>query len=248
MAKKEITNPVFQQKSKDSFNLLPQVNPFNSIFDTQTLDEKSTQAIEQLMHSFITPETEDVELLRKDMFQLKNITVEVKAIEKQGVLLIGERLFRAREILRKWSKGGESFKDWLNIVFKHRSSAYNILAYYDLYKTLPSPELQKKLKEMPHKAAYVLASRKGEIQEKAEIVEKYFELRSDEIIAIVQDKFPSSKKETKQTVADGLIDTIRANLRKLISKKSSLKEGHFTAITECQNLLGALLSSIEICK
>ena len=55
---------------------------------------------------------------------------------------------------------------WLNITFKHRSTAYNVLAYYELYKTLPNTELQKKLKEMPHKAAYVLASERVKSEQK----------------------------------------------------------------------------------
>jgi hypothetical protein len=250
MAKTIVSNPVFQRKTAsepgtDSFNLVPQINPFSSIFDLQSLDDKTAQAIELLVHDLNPPETDNIEALRADIVRLKNITVEVQAIEKQGVLLVGERLFKAREILGRWSQGSDSFRNWLNIVFKHRSSAYNVLAFYDLHQILPSPELQKKLKEMPHKAAYVLAARKGEIEAKAEIVEKHFHLKADEIIAIVQDKFPSSKKESKQSVPDALIDTIRTGLRKLIAKRHSLKKGHFTAIAECQNLIEVLLAETQ---
>ncbi len=246
MAKTLITNPVFQKnlETKPGFNLVSQANPFNSIFEIQPLDDKTLHAIDRLMFEIVRPENANEEQVRDDLAQLKTITLEVKAIEKQGVLLIGERLFKARAILVKYGRGIESFTAWLNITFKHRSTAYNVLSYYELYKTLPNPELQKKLKEMPHKAAYVLASRKGEIGQKVEIVEKCHEMRADDIIAIIQDKFPVPiKDEKKASIPDALLDTIRANLRKLLNRKRSLKEGHFTAINECKNLLDALLQS-----
>ena len=241
-----ITNPIFQQKISEntSFNLVSQANPFNSIFDTQLLDDKTVNALDRLMHELVTPGTDNAERVREDLIKLKALTVEVKAIEKQGVLLIGERLFKARELIGKYERGTDGFKAWLNIAFKHRSSAYNILAYYELYKTLPTPELQKRLKEMPHKAAYILAARKGELEQKAEIINKYCDMRADEIIAIVQTQFPPLfKKEPKQSAPDALIDTIRMSLRKLIAKKRSLKETHLAAIADCQNLLKALLET-----
>lgn len=245
-AKTLITNPVFQKnlESKPGFNVVSQANPFNSIFEIQPLDEKTLHAIDRLMYELVKPENANEEQVRNDLAQLKTITLEVKAIEKQGVLLIGERLFKAREILGKYGRGIESFTAWLNITFKHRSTAYNVLSYYELYKMLPNPELQKKLKEMPHKAAYVLASRKGEIEQKVEIVEKCHEMRADDIIAIIQDKFPILvKNEKKASIPDVLIDTIRTSLRKLLNRKRSLKDSHFTAIAECQNLLDAILQA-----
>ncbi len=244
MAKTSITNPVFQNnlEKRAGFNLVSQSNPFNSIFEIQPLDEKTTNAIDRLMYDLVRPENSDEESVRNDLIQLKTITLEIKAIEKQGVLLIGERLFKAREILGKYGRGLESYTTWLNITFKHRSTAYNVLAYYELYKALPSEDLQKKLKEMPHKAAYVLASRRADLDQKIEIVEKCHEMRADDIIAIVQDKFPVPGKDEKKTsVPDALIDVIRSNLRKLLNRKRSLREPHFTAISECKNLLEAIL-------
>jgi len=247
MSKTIPTNPVFKKKHTEEseeprFHLINTSNSFNSIFDTQLLDDKTANALDRLMHDLVSPETNDTEKVRDDLIQLKAITGEVKAIEKQGVLLIGERLFKARRIIGRYERSNEGFKTWLNIAFKNRSTAYNILAYYELYTTLPSPELQKRLKEMPHKAAYILASRKGELLQKTAIIEKYSEMKADEIIAIVQTQFPPLfKKELKQSVPDALIDTIRASLRKLIAKKRSLKANHVTAILDCQNLLKALL-------
>lgn len=245
MAKNLISNAAFQKKStpKTDFTLISQTNSFNSIFGTKPLDEKTSNAIDRLVYDLVTPENASEEKIRSDLTQLKNITLEVKAIEKQGILLIGERLFKAREILGRFKKDTDSFKAWLNIVFKNRSSAYNILAYYELYNTLPQ-NLQSKLKEMPYRAAYILASRKGEIEEKYEIVEKYSEMKADEIIAIVQDKFPSIKKDAKQSIPTNLIDVVRSSLKRLILRKSSLTERHFAAISECQTLLQALISSL----
>jgi hypothetical protein len=222
MAKPPIlNNPAFnkhQGDQKANFHLAPQANPFNAIFETPTLDEKTANAIDRLMVELATPEKTEEEI-SQDAMQLKNLSVEVKAIEKQGVLLIGERLFKAREIFGKYEKGHESFSSWLNLVFKHRSSAYNFLSYYELYKALPNHDLRARLKEMPHKAAYVLAARKGDISKKTEVIEKYSQLRADEILSILQDVFPPAmRKEDKRSSASILIKVIRL-------KNSSPKNG-----------------------
>lgn len=249
MAKsKAISNPAFQRnaEAKSGFHLAPQVNPFTSIFETPTLDEKVANAIDRLMLNMVNPElAADEELIRKDTIQLKSITAEVKAIEKQGILLIGERLYKAREILGRYGrKGNEGFSAWLKIAFKHFSTAYNAISYYELYKALLKPDLQNKLKEMPNKAAYVLASRKGDIEQKAEIVEKYADLRADEIITIIQDKFPTvlAKEKAKSSVT-GLILSIRLNLKKLLSKKKHLGDSDLKTISECRDLLDAILET-----
>jgi hypothetical protein len=247
MAKsKIISNPAFERtaEAKPGFHLAPQVNPFTSIFETALLDEKTTNAIDRLMVDLVNPETADEEQIRKDAIQLKNITVEVRAIEKQGILLVGERLCKAREILVKYGRSNDGFLSWLKIAFKQFSTAYNAISYYELYKALPKPDLQARLKEMPNKAAYVLASRKGPIEEKAEIIEKYSDLRADEIITIVQDKFPTfSKRESKKSTAQALILSVRVGLKKLLTKKRLLENEDLKAISECRELIDAILET-----
>lgn len=48
--KKPFSNPAFQTQSQHSvikeFNLAPQVNNFNAVFDTKPLDEKDSQLLE----------------------------------------------------------------------------------------------------------------------------------------------------------------------------------------------------------
>lgn len=250
MAKTQtISNPAFEKnpESKQGFNLAPKVNPFNSIFETTLLDEKTANAIDRLMVNIVSPENADEEQVRNDAIQLKNITIEVRSIEKQGILLVGERLFKAREILGKYGRTNENFTSWLKIAFKTFSTAYNAISYYELYKALPKADLQAKLKEMPNKAAYVLASRKGEIEQKAEIIEKYADLRADEIITIVQDKFPTfSKKERKKSSVQTLILSLRIGLKKILSKKRLLDDSDLKDIRECRELLNAILESKSI--
>lgn len=245
---KGISNPAFQRNSnpKPGFHMAPQVNPFTSIFETSELDEKITNAIDRLMLEMVTPElASDEEQIRKDTIQIKTITAEVKAIEKQGILLIGERLYKAREILGKYGrKGNDGFSSWLKIAFKHFSTAYNAISYYELYKALPKLDLQARLKEMPNKAAYALASRKGAIEQKAEIIEKYADLRADEILTIIQDKFPTAlTKERARTSTTSLVLSVRLNLKKLLSKKKYLGDNDLRAISECRDLLDAILET-----
>ena len=82
MAKSFITNPVFHsdRDMKPGFNLISQAHPFNTIFDIQPLDEKTTHAIDQLMLDAARPETVDEETMRGDLAQLKTINLEIKTI------------------------------------------------------------------------------------------------------------------------------------------------------------------------
>lgn len=46
-----------------------------------------------------------LERLEKDRIDLKQITVEIKAIEKQGIILMGERVHRASDLLKPYKEG-----------------------------------------------------------------------------------------------------------------------------------------------
>lgn len=82
-----------------------------------------------------------------------------------------------------------TFTLWLESTFGSRRSGYNMLTYYKLFRALPDEDLKSKYKIMPQRAAYSLANRKGDIQGKIDIIDKYFDLKSNELISIVQKEF-----------------------------------------------------------
>jgi hypothetical protein len=247
----KITNPAFQDslEKKTGFNTpsLPS-SSFNSVYDTRTFaDDKTNEAIDRLMGDLKGSKGVGKEDFAQDGTTLRRLTAEVKAIEKQSVLLVGERVHQARAILGKYNGSDETFTAWLAIAFKHRSTAYNMLVFYEFHKALPNASLQKQLIEMPQKAAYALASRKGEMVQKVEIILKYSEMPAEDIIAAIQNAFPSTTKK-KKVGSGGQIDKLRSCLRGLLAKKRSLKEADIEAIQECRTLFDDLLDSKETAK
>ncbi|MDX8430778.1 MAG: CT583 family protein [Candidatus Algichlamydia australiensis] len=200
---------------KGNLNLLPQVNSFSSVFNLSTLSEKEAQEIEALLLE--GAENISAFEVKRDIARVQNITAEVRSINKQGLILIGERLTKAREILRRYGDGKSTFTDWLIKTFGSKRTAYNILSYYELHEALPDDTLKEKFKALPLKAAYVLASRKGEVEQKAEIVEAYAGEKPRVMIEKIQKAFPLKRGDKRKGSKESqirLLEKICAELKR----------------------------------
>lgn len=199
MSKKSIlSNPAFQQKAETSaigFNLVTQSNSFNSMFETKPLEQAEVLAIEKLLTNNIQLALVADYQIEKDVEEIKALTAEIKAIAKQGIILMGERVYKAREILKSYING--TFTKWLEVTFGSRKTGYNLLAYYELYHKLPDLELKEKFKKIPQKAAYILASREGDIEKKLEIIGNYHGLSAQELIFLIQESLPLIPRNRK---------------------------------------------------
>ena len=122
--------------------------------------KKKKQTIESILKSFRLNESYDFD---DDLKALMAITSEVKAITNQAVILHGERIKRAQEILKKYRDG--AFTAWLFATYGNRQTPYNFLQYYEFYTVMPQA-LHPKLDQMPRQAVYSLASRAGALREK----------------------------------------------------------------------------------
>ena len=80
---------------------------------------------------------------------------------------------------------------------------------------------------MPAKAAYILASKKGSIEQKAEIVKEHSKEPAEDIIASILDLFgiETSKKKSSLTV-DLVLDELEKQVGRLflLSQKIGLKQ------------------------
>lgn len=138
-----------------------------------------------------TSEEENIRLIlngssdKNDVNSLLELTIQVKAIQKQGVILLGEKIFRAREIINKNSLKKTSFSSWINMFFKTKSSAYNALAYYELYVNLPTEKLKSSFLEIPYKAAYKLSSKSVCLKDKERIIPHIVGLSNSEAISLI---------------------------------------------------------------
>ena len=243
-----ISNPAFQQKApvKAGFNLVNQTNSFNSVFDVKPLDKNEDIQLQKiLLDNFLTkgaPKEKEDAKIAKDWDEMKVITSQIKAIGKQGTVLIGERVYKAREVLKTYKDG--AFTKWLELTFGSRKTGYNMLSYYELYNALPHEDLKDRFKKIPQRAAYILASREGDLKTKTEIIREHHNLSHEELITLIQDKFPvaaSDKRSSKDSNARFIAD-IRDTLEKLQKRRKQLTNTDKAELKGFKSLIDAIIS------
>lgn len=184
---------------------------FSGVFGFTELNPKEKEVLSQLLKKFSQDGYDDQE----DLKSLINLTSEVKAINNQAIILHGERIKAAQEILKKYRDG--AFTTWLMNTYGNRQTPYNFLQYYEFYMKMPQA-LRPMLEVMPKQAVYSLASREGSIDDKHLIVQNYQGETKRELIEIIRETFPTSEKDKrKQSIAVGIINSlerIRQNLKK----------------------------------
>jgi hypothetical protein len=202
------------------FDHITLTSHLNTVFNFQPLDEEETLKIEQLMAENIkNTMTEDQAVV--DAHKIKEISAEIKAIGKQGVLLVGEKLYKAREILKSYVDG--TFTKWLDIVMPSRKTGYNALRYYELYESLPN-DIQTIFKEIAQKPAYILASRTGDMATKVEIIKNSKGMEIEALVTLIQEKLPTAIGDRRKGKSPWckLVDGIRKALEKLQDSKDVL--------------------------
>jgi Uncharacterised protein family (UPF0137) len=241
---KSFSNLVFQTANtntlSNAFNLAPQVNNFNAIFDTKPLDEKESRGLEKLLVDNFLPGRISEEQVTKDLENLKNITAEIKAIGRQGTILMGERIEKARDLLKPYRDG--AFTQWIESAFGSKRTAYNMLSYYQLYSDLPNYSLKERFKKLPQKIAYLLASKEADIDDKAKIIEDYYDSSSDELMLLIQERFPSDQGDGRRKAANKtLLDSLEIGLKKVLRRKDSLTDNNFDQVIKLRKLIDEIM-------
>lgn len=160
------------------------LSSFSGVFRVCQLNEKEKSDIETILRNFRLNDASDFDA---DLKALMAITSEVKAITNQAVILHGERIKRAQDILKKYRDG--AFTAWLFATYGNRQTPYNFLQYYEFYTLLPQT-LHTKLDQMPRQAVYSLASRSGELEKKETIVKNYTGQAKQELLKLIRIEFP----------------------------------------------------------
>lgn len=212
-------------------------NAFRSVFAIQNLDLLQEGELEDLLKTTASEQKKPLDI-KRDFDVLKNITAEIRSIQKQSAMLLGERIVKARELLKSYGDGTSTFTKWLNATFSSRRTAYNCIAYYEFYMALPNDLLRERLKLMSHKAVYMLASRTGDIQNKFQIVEECYDLKQDEIIPIIQRRLPlpdSEKRDENGFEKD--LKELEKVLGRLLKYRQELQVRHKKRLYELTKLL-----------
>jgi hypothetical protein len=187
------------------------LSSFSGVFRIAELNEKE----KEVLISLLTQYKNDSQEIGDDLSQLSALTAEVKAINNQAIILHGERIKKAQEILKNYRDG--AFSAWLIAAYGNRQTPYNFLQYYELYTALPE-KLHSKLDEMPRQAVYSLASRNGDQQQKQGIIQSYHGQPKQELLKLIRETFPLAENDRR---AQNLTDIAISNLRRLQSQLST---------------------------
>lgn len=217
------------------------INSFRSLFSIKELTVEEKKQLATLMHAHVF--TDKSEYFERDLEQLTQLTAELKSIQKQAVVLIGERIARAREILKSYGDQ-RTFTAWIDATFQSRKTAYNALSFYDLYNALSNDFLRDQLKKMPMKASYILASRQGPHKLKEELIKTYEGEKQTEIIERIQSKLPLpiEDRRCKSDIEEKLLTEISRKLSLLEASQQGLTLEH---AVEIQNLIDRLQKIIR---
>ena len=250
MSKHIISNPVFLEASqaKIGFNLISETNNFTSIFDFKPLDnEEKTRIHKMLLENFqINGMSEDAENIHisADFQEITKVTAEIKSIQKQSLVLIGERINKVRKILKSYKEG--TFTQSLKETFNSKQTGYNILAYYEFYTALPSLELKEKFRKLPQKTAYLLASRAANLEDKVNILQDSEMDQTDEnlILPFIRERLPLNEKDKRRSKGSNplLIDTLFKNLQAIYKKRQELTSEMKVRLYDAKKLMDDILS------
>jgi hypothetical protein len=167
------------------------LSSFSGVFRVAPLNEKEKSDIETILTDFRQNQNEDFD---EDLKALMMITSEVKAITNQAVILHGERIKRAQEILKKYREG--AFTAWLFATYGNRQTPYNFLQYYEFYNLMPQ-SLHTKIDQMPRQVVYSLASRAGTLEKKESIVKNYAGQPKNELLQLIRLEFPLPEEDKR---------------------------------------------------
>jgi hypothetical protein len=156
---------------------------------------------------------------------LVDITTQIRAIERQNVLLHGERIRKAQEILKPYKDG--AFTKWLVVAYGNRQTPYRILQYYEFFQSL-SGEVRQLMQAMPKKAAYALAARNGDQEKKIEIIKGHHADKPENIIKLVQETFPLDSGDRRKRKDD---DTASLDIIYSVLKKLRKRNGNLSPLT-----------------
>jgi YesN/AraC family two-component response regulator len=201
--------------------------------------------LEHLLFQNYQPGMRSEEEVGKDFQELRSLTEEIKAINKQQIVLVGERLKRARDIFRNYGDAEATFTKWLDQLFTSRRTAYNILNYYEFYMELPTIELKSDLKKMPLKVAYCLSSRQAPLNEKVEIVKGYSGQSPEDTLLLIKERFPVDEKDKRRKDPNKvLLKRVQFLLETIQRRKSHFSNESIKEFQHLKQLMKALLDEI----
>jgi len=192
---------------------------FYGLFQEPDLSEQEESSLRTILVEFQETSVKNIE---KDLLRLRQLTKEIKAIHTQAILLHGERIKQAQELLKTYKEG--AFSRWLITTYGNRQTPYNFLQFYEFFQTLTLDQ-KKTAEELPRQAIYSLATRKGPLQEKQKFLLASVGKTKQILLEEIRERFPLKENDKRGEKIFSKLFLAMASLEKEISqKKGHLQE------------------------
>lgn len=178
-----------------------QLATFSGVFALTEISPEEQEELKNILEKFSVDGTN----LIQDLFALKTLTSEVRAINNQAALLHGERIKKAQELLKRYKEG--AFTAWLQTAYGNRQTPYNFLQYFEFHSTL-SKEQQSLIEELPRQAIYSLASRKAPLEEKLDLISRVKGQTKKQILEEMRARFPLSERDRRKSVVSKQVEAL----------------------------------------
>jgi hypothetical protein len=219
-----------EQNFKESFEVVsPSRSPTIGIAITVNLTPEEERQIQKILEDDYRPDAIPEEAMEEHIKKLTDITRQIKSINAQSVLLHGQRIKEAKEILKDYRDG--AFSKWLMATYGNRQTPYSMLQYYELYQTAPVSH-KAIIEAAPKKAVYLLASRKGDLDKKMELLQNHGKSKQSELVLLIQETFPIAENDQRQPKNSSAIETLNKACQKLEKNKRHLSDEDFENINQ----------------
>jgi hypothetical protein len=185
------------------------------------LTEQEKTSIQKILVDDYIPGTFPEERVTIHVSQLTVITQQIKSIAAQSVLLHGERIKQAQELLSNYRDG--AFTKWLINTYGNRQTPYSMLKYYEFYQNSPK-DLRPVIESAPKKCVYLLASRDGDYSRKLDLIKEHFKTPQSDFLLLIQSTFPTNENDKRKPLNTSTIDAISKLCKKLESRSKHISE------------------------
>jgi Uncharacterised protein family (UPF0137) len=210
---------------------------FSGIFSMTELNDNEKETLENILLEY----AKNSQNISHDLRSLISLTSEVKAITNQAVILHGERIKKAQQVLKKYQEG--AFTAWLITTYGNRQTPYNFLQYYDFVTAMPT-NLRPQIEQMPRQAIYTLASREGTLSKKQKVVDNYNGETKHELLCIIRELFPLDEDDKRsKNNGETVINTLKKLSSSITRRKLRLSKKQKSAIGELLEELSCMINN-----
>jgi hypothetical protein len=188
---------------------------------TIDLTEQEKRNIQKILVDDYQPGRISESQVAEHVEQLTNITKQIKSISSQSVLLHGERIKQAQELLSDYKDG--AFTKWLMSTYGNRQTPYSMLRYYEFYTSAPI-ESRALIEAAPKKAVYLLASRDGDEGKKLKLIREHGTSSQSDLLLLIQETFPTMETDKRKPMNASTIEAMGKLCLKLESRSKQLTE------------------------